>query len=125
MSNIESANASNSSALLQDHPEGDVTLQERHDAETGGVNKSGEDGRIAEQLKACNISPLSKDEKRVINDLVAKVREDNPSLAPKPAKGVKAHDLDNTINLAAQIAFKVVKASEKVTNSNLTFLADK
>ena len=76
-------------------------------------------------MKACNISPFSKDEKKVINDLVAKVREDNPSLAPEPAKGVKANDLDNTINLAAQIAFKVVKASEKVTYSNLTSLANK
>ena len=71
MSTIESANASNSAALLQEHPEGDVTLQESHDAETGRVNESGEDGKIAEQLKACNISPLSEDEKRVINDLVA------------------------------------------------------
>ena len=62
MSTTESANA-HSAALPQEHPEGDVSLEERADVDAGGVNESGEDGRIAEQLRACNISPLSEDEK--------------------------------------------------------------
>ena len=46
-----------------------------------------------------------------INDLVEKVRDANPNLMPK-TRGVKATELDNTINIAAQIAFNVVKALE-------------